>query len=155
MLDGPDFLRFCRTIQIGPDDDCWPWHGPLNTKGYPRFNASGRRYTATRIVLALRLGRYLKPDERACHSCDNPPCCNPRHLFVGSQADNVADCVAKGRQRTPPSRGANNSRAILDANRVREIRSLKGFMTQREIGAQFGVSRGAISAIHRGLRWSE
>jgi hypothetical protein len=155
MLDGPDFLRLCRTIQSGPDSDCWPWQGPLNTKGYPRFNANGKRYTATRVVLGLRLGRYLEPNERACHTCDNPPCCNPAHLFVGSQADNVADCVAKGRQRTPASKGETNSRAKLSADQVAEIMCLKGAMFQREIAQKYGVSRQTVSAIHRGFRWSE
>jgi hypothetical protein len=78
---------------------CWPWLGNCNKDGYGRISL--RRGV---IILAHRYAfeKYVGPipeGQRLLHSCDNPPCCNPAHLSVGTQADNVADMIAKGRAR--------------------------------------------------------
>lgn len=155
MLKNADLIRFWDSIEKHGDTACWPWRGPANTKGYGRFNANGTRYTATRLALALRLGRDLTEDEQACHSCDNPPCCNPAHLFVGTQTQNIADRQAKNRtHRWNGARaGSRNQRAVLSEAMVADIRQLKGSALQREIAAKYGVSRQTISAILNGNRW--
>lgn len=73
---------------------CWEWTGRLNSDGYGMFAANTR---AHRRSLEIKLGRELEPEENALHTCDNPPCMNPDHLFVGSQRDNMLDMTAKGR----------------------------------------------------------
>jgi DNA-binding NarL/FixJ family response regulator len=85
-----------------------------------------------------------------CHRCDNPPCCNPRHLFLGTTAANVADRDAKQRQ----ARGERIALARLTEESVREIRRLqaRGFL-HREIARQFNVSRPTISAVCSGRTW--
>lgn len=85
-------------------DGCWEWTGGTDGGGYGMFNYAGVSYRATRISLMLD-GR--DPGEKmACHHCDNPPCVRPDHLFVGTNADNMQDMVAKGRN--PNRFGANN-----------------------------------------------
>ena len=76
----------------GPND-CWPWRGARNYKGYGGFQ--GR--IASRLALEFSTGKELPANLQACHSCDNPPCCNPGHLFIGTAADNLRDSISKGR----------------------------------------------------------
>lgn len=72
---------------------CWPWMGSRDPDGYAKLG--DRRLS--RVVAANSLGRELSPGELACHRCDNPPCLNPAHLFVGTHTDNQLDMIAKGR----------------------------------------------------------
>ena len=81
----------------GPDE-CWPWKGALGSHGYGRVNFQGVHMTASRAVFSAVHGRV--PDGLlVCHKCDNPPCVNPEHLFVGTYQDNVTDMMQKGRGR--------------------------------------------------------
>lgn len=75
---------------------CWPWTGYTMASGYGR-NRHG--YTH-RYALELALGRPLADGMESCHTCDNPPCCNPAHLFEGTRLDNERDKTAKGRRNT-------------------------------------------------------
>jgi hypothetical protein len=87
----------------GPDG-CWPWTGARQRQGYGRTSIGPRHLRAHRVVLGAALGRELSPREYVLHHCDNPPCCNPAHLFLGTSSDNMRDAVAKGRHIGPASR---------------------------------------------------
>ena len=92
----------------GPDG-CWPWLGCLNRTGYGQIaDEEGALQLTHRVALSLSLGRPLTAF--ALHHCDNPPCCNPAHLYEGTQADNIRDMVARGRARGPHSR-----QGVIDA----------------------------------------
>jgi hypothetical protein len=80
------------------EDECWLWTGSRNGEGYGAVKVNGSRFPAHRMALALTTG-YCPPQLVACHRCDNPPCCNPAHLFWGTVYDNRHDCIAKGRAR--------------------------------------------------------
>ena len=87
-------------------EECWPWTASTFAArgGYGKFQAGtsrsdARAVYAHRHALELRLGRKLVGDECALHTCDNPVCCNPNHLWIGTRADNLADMHAKGRYR--------------------------------------------------------
>jgi hypothetical protein len=84
------------------------------------------------------------------HSCDNPPCRNIDHLFLGTNADNMADKVAKGRQLS----GENHGKAKLTEVEVLEIRAIPLDVPHRVMGAMYGVSRETISQIRRRFRWA-
>jgi DNA-binding transcriptional regulator YiaG len=84
-----------------------------------------------------------------CHLCDNRLCVNPEHLFLGTQRDNVADMIAKGRQ----ARGQRNGRSKLTAEDIERIRTPSG-VTCHALAAQFGVSHQHISHIRRGNGWT-
>lgn len=76
--------------------DCWPWQGAVHSAGYGRTKFAGSPVAANRAALSIKLGRALRSDEHACHSCDNPICCNPDHLWIGSSLDNLTDAQMKG-----------------------------------------------------------
>lgn len=78
--------------------DCWPWKGSLNSGGYGRLGAgvTGKKLLAHRRAYEIEFGTIGK-GLKVCHACDNPPCCNPGHLFLGTDADNIRDAASKGR----------------------------------------------------------
>lgn len=88
---------FLLLDRSGGDDACWPITKGIGSKGYGRLTVEGRKKLAHRIMLELKLNRRLNSGECSLHRCDNPPCCNPAHLFPGTKADNMKDAVAKGR----------------------------------------------------------
>jgi hypothetical protein len=77
---------------------CWEWTGPLSEWGYGQIAYNGTVYLLHRFAASLWLGIDLDSDVLVLHSCDNPPCFNPAHLYPGTDADNSRDCTDKGRQ---------------------------------------------------------
>jgi hypothetical protein len=150
-----------RFIQKGEPDECWLWLGSRLKNGYGRFRLSGKTRLAHRVVYLITFGEC--PDDLlVCHTCDNPPCCNPNHLFLGTNADNQRDCTEKGRQanvlkngkHTKPEatpRGERHGRAKIkdcDIPRIFELR--KQGMTHRQIAKVFGVYETCIGKILSG-----
>lgn len=88
-------MRVLSRVDMREDDECWPFKGRLS-HGYGVVDFSGRPVLAHRIV--FQIIKHIDPSGLVvCHSCDNPRCCNPGHLWLGTQADNMADMWAKGR----------------------------------------------------------
>lgn len=87
-----------KVDQTGGPDACWPWTRSLFRRGLPygQFQWRGRPHVAHRIAWMLTNGE-IPEGMKVCHRCDNPPCCNPSHLFLGDQSANERDKVAKGR----------------------------------------------------------
>lgn len=140
-------------VQRDPRTGCWVWTG-YRLKGrmpYGQAKFEGFRGPAHRLAWLLLRGR-LGVGELLCHTCDNPPCCNPDHLFVGTAADNSADMVAKGRQ----AKGERNGASHLTAVDVAAIRAAyaAGGVSHRVLGARYGVHYTAIGKITRGQRWA-
>ncbi len=85
--------RYRSRIDVRGPGECWPWTGYTNRQGYGQNN-SERVHREVLIAVTGMEG------PQACHSCDNPPCCNPHHLRWGTNSDNQRDAVARGRHRT-------------------------------------------------------
>ncbi len=114
--------------------------------GYKRMNGS-RPMAVHRLALEAKLGRQLTSGMYACHSCDNPTCINPDHLWEGSQADNMADAVQKSRQ---------SQKRKFTPEQVQEIFDRLCFgETQMTIATELGVARNTIYQIERGLAYKE
>lgn len=96
--------RFWMRVAVGEPDVCWPWQSHRNKAGYGRAGNGqrGRTTVAHRIAYALTFGE-LPDDQLVCHRCDNPPCCNPAHLFLGSHQENADDRERKGRNNIRPA----------------------------------------------------
>lgn len=87
--------RFFNFVRIGGADECWPWEGCRQRQGYGNL-AGGASKLAHRVSYELHKGQ-IPTGMMVLHSCDNPPCVNPKHLSVGTAIDNIADMVAKRR----------------------------------------------------------
>lgn len=87
--------RLDKFVLIG--DGCWNWTGYLNNKGYGKFAFRGRSESAHRVSFMLANNLESLPKEFVCHTCDNPKCVRPDHLFTGTRTDNMRDMVRKGR----------------------------------------------------------
>jgi HNH endonuclease len=84
-----------KVAKAGPDD-CWLWQSQRNKKGYGQLSLNGKPRTVTRIIWKMLYGE-IPESFWVLHSCDNPPCCNPAHLFLGLPKANTQDMLAKGR----------------------------------------------------------
>lgn len=133
---------------------CQLWLGGRDKGGYGWVWFEGRNLKAHRAAWIAAHGSI--PDGmQVLHTCDNPPCRNIDHLFLGTQVDNSADMVAKGRQARIGRRnpGSNNGRAKLTEFDMLEIRAMKG-VSQKAIAAMYGVSQTTVCQIRRGARWT-
>lgn len=95
MRGRPLTERFWEKVDVGGPDECWDWQGARAHYGHGIINVTGRSLLAHRVAWSITHGDPAEAN--VCHRCDNPPCCNPAHLFLGSQADNIADMHRKGR----------------------------------------------------------
>jgi hypothetical protein len=155
--DGPDIVArdFWPLVAMSGREECWPWLGTIGGEGYGSFSAAGRRHSAHRLAYELTKGPIAK-GQMVCHRCDNPRCCNPAHLFLGTHAANMADMVAKGRGRSP--RGEEAPWAKLTEANVREARTLfhKGHpeFGYTGLARRYGVSLTAMHEAINGVKWA-
>jgi len=106
-------LRFWSAVLVGPPEVCWPWTDRWTDKdGYGILTVAGAHQRAHRVAWVLTNGP-IPPGLGILHKCDNPPCCNPRCLYPGTQADNVADMVARRRRETIGHRRAESAGQLL------------------------------------------
>jgi hypothetical protein len=151
---------FWARVRKGTPDECWEWQGAKATGGYGQVGWHGANVFTHRVAyflhyggIELNTGCLIKGvakvyKEFVLHKCDNPACCNPSHLFLGSAFDNARDAVTKGRWIRPQSKHVN---AKLTADQVRDIRRLyaEGSIVQTALAKKFGVCQAVISSIVR------
>lgn len=154
-LDAKDTLRFWSKINKTSSDSCWEWMAYKTNSGYGQFGIKYKIYLAHRVSWAIK--HCIDPLSKfVCHRCDNPSCVNPKHLFLGTQSDNMADMIKKGRSdHTKNLRGQDCPTSKLTNSDVSEIwrLHLKEGLGERKLGAKFSVTPANIHAILSGKTW--
>ena len=142
---------WAKVDQSGGESACWPWKGAKHPKGYGNFRAEPGMTKIAHRLSYLLAHDDLPPDKMVCHSCDNPACCNPAHLFLGDAADNSRDMVEKRRSSHGERQGITNltEREVTAIHRLYATKKLK----QKEIGEAFGLPQQTINAILNGKNW--
>ena len=141
--------QILNNYQPIPYCGCWIWDGCLNPDGYGNVIYKGKIQRAHRVMYELIKGK-IPAGIFVLHKCDQPSCVNPDHLFLGTQKDNMADCVIKGRI----AGGSKCGRAKLTENKVREIRELLNAGYKFKVLAEmYSVVTSTISDIKMGKSW--
>lgn len=168
-----DFNRFAQQAPTGEPDACWVWDGTRNNHNYGVFfirpinTIRSRSFWpcgAHRLSWILANGQSIEQGLYVCHRCDNPPCINPAHLFLGTALDNVRDAISKGRMRpagghaggdySHMARGEASGKSKLTEAKVREARVLRaeGWTVQR-IADHLEVGRTTVTQVLKGMTW--
>lgn len=141
--------RLDKIDRSGGPDACWPYLGKsAHAGGYIQFSHKGKVTLLHRLIYEREVGP-IPPGMLVCHSCDNPPRCNPSHYFLGTTQDNTADRDAKGRQ----MRGSRHPRAQMTESQVAWAKSRFGILSDNQIADQLGVSSASIGFMRRGKTW--
>ena len=146
--------RWAAKVSPEPMSGCWLWTGAVKDLGYGVIGLGTREQgtaKAHRVAWELHNGE-IPPKMNVLHRCDTPSCVNPSHLFLGTLQDNAIDCVSKGRNFIPDTRGERATWSKLKASDVADIRRKEA--TGADYARRYGVSRSAIYEIWRGKNWA-
>ena len=146
---------FWERVQKNALSECWPWLGFRDKPGYGRLSYQGQMISAHRLAWQLHNSQLIPPGKCVLHSCDNPPCCNPAHLRVGTLEGNNADRAAKNRGNRPI--GEANPKHKMTWADVREIRRLYSTKQANRVAlaATYNVWASTISDIVKMRTWIE
>lgn len=143
--------RFWSFVDKRGPNECWEWKGSRSPRGYGRFT-----WRRDRTQLASRIAYHFSKGDPAssfvCHSCDNPPCCNPNHLWLGSHDDNMRDASSKGRIKSGHTRGETHGTSKLTEQQARLVKY--GEDPIPELAKKLGVTSQAIRLIRAGRNWA-
>jgi hypothetical protein len=129
--------------------ECFEYTGSRDDSGYGLIKFEGKTQRTHRVIWTLINGA-IPEGMMVLHKCDNPPCCNPDHLFLGTQDDNMKDMVSKGRQANQS--GEKNGNNVLNKETVEKIRSEKG--TLISVASKYGIGKSTVSLIRRREYWA-
>lgn len=136
----------------GGPDACWEWQLTKTPLGYGNWTLDGKPQLAHRMAFIYKNG-VIPEGHVVMHDCDNPPCCNYKHLITGTQKENIQDKHNKGR--AAPQKGELNHGAKLkqiEADEIKLLYKTKKY-TQLKLGNMFNISRAMVSLIVRGKNW--
>jgi len=139
--------RFWSKVDVITPDTCWQWTRYCLPFGYGQAWIRGKTALAHRIAYSLQKGA-IPAEMHVRHMCDNPRCCNPSHLELGTDQDNSDDKCRRSRQ----ARGSGNGRSKLSDEDVLHI--YESDKTQEQLAAQFGIRQSMVSRIKSGIYWN-
>jgi hypothetical protein len=141
--DSQRVALFWSRVKVGEPDECWEWQAARSPNGYGVTHWTGRSEQAHRIAFFLS-GGYLPQGMQVCHACDNKPCCNPKHLFLGTPKENMLDAIHKDRL----ARGERNAEAKFTPDQIQQIRQdHSAGKSQRQLAKESGVYQSTIRRI--------
>ncbi len=138
-------------VKIPDENACWLWTGSTDTDGYGHLTVDGKLRIVSRLSWEFFRGP-IPPGKSVLHSCDNPPCPNPEHLFLGTQQDNIKDGIAKNRIKV----GVAGQRAVtskFSADDIREMFRLAPTMSHGALGKKFSTDASSINKILKRQRY--
>jgi hypothetical protein len=134
-------------IDVRAADECWPWSGGVSGGGY----GISSHHTGAHVEVYEMLHGPVPEGKRVCHHCDNPPCCNPSHLWTGTALDNSRDAVLKGRM----SRGEKRHNTKLTEEHIKIIRSMPfEIITKKDVAQILGCSKATVGRIVKREVWN-
>jgi hypothetical protein len=149
-LTKQDIARFWSKVNVRHPKQCWPWTGSTRN-GYGRMMTQHGPVSAHRVAYFFFNDQW--PTDRACHTCDNPTCCNPNHLFDGTQQENVADMIAKGRRVLRTAMAHPHAKLTpAEAIQIRD-RNYRG-EAYLALAQEYGVSKATIARVCTGEHWA-
>lgn len=149
----PDNVRLWSRVALTSDPEkCWEWQGKIINSGYGSLSVNNKNQLAHRLAWRVSFGEIPNGLE-VLHKCDNRICCNPTHLFLGTDLDNAKDKVSKGRHRPGEEHGNHK----LTANQVKYIRRRykEGGISQHQLAKEIGISPSTIWMVVNNKRWKE
>lgn len=143
---------FWSHVAIGADDQCWLWTGGCDSSGYGTKNWNGNTISAHRLAWQLKNGA-IPVGLKVLHTCDNPKCCNPKHLWIGTDKDNAVDRMLKGRNRKQS--GEESSFHKLTFAQVKAIREqyTSGETTIKRLSLEYHISETQVGRIIHNVSW--
>ena len=135
---------FWNYVDRKSENECWEWVGTRNPyTDYGLITINQKLFRAHRLAYLFTVQGPIQPSMLVCHTCDNPPCCNPHHLFLGTTQDNMDDMVQKGRSLT----GEKHPRCKLDEFDVKQILLLKNILKTYTVAKTYKVDPSTINSI--------
>lgn len=153
-LRAPANDRFSRRVDVRGEDECWPWTGTTNRQGYGRFGLGppSNKFVGAHVFACEQVKGPRPEGMGVLHSCDNPLCCNPKHLSFGTHKQNMEQCKARGRNKWPGVRGEQQGKALLTEAAVREIKA-NPQISGAAFSRKFKTSRATIYDVRAGRTW--
>jgi len=141
-----------KRINKKGEDDCWEWMGCILQSGYGQVRINYKKYRVHRFIYE-KMCDIIPSGLLVLHTCNNPKCCNPNHLFLGTHQDNMDQMVKDGRKLS----GENSSRAKLNWKQVNEIRKkyIPYKYTQKQLGKEYGISEAECFLIINNKVWKD
>ena len=135
---------FWSRVTPTKNDECWPWTGSKHVFGYGEFKFNGKLYRSHRVAYELKFGNIL-PQMKVLHHCDNPSCCNPEHLYLGLQDQNMSDMATRNR---------NTKNRKLTPDDIPIIRELSSSgVPKLQIAKKFHVAFSQIASVLSHRTW--
>ena len=146
-----DIARFWSYVDKKSPEECWQWMLSSDSRGYGEIRLQNRLWRSSRVAYHLRHGS-IPSGMHVLHKCDNPLCCNPDHLFAGTNFDNMQDMLKKGRGKNRFTKRPNVTR--LTAEQVREIRKLHAAgSSSKVLGKTYRIDPKTVSRIVNRHTW--